>query len=172
MNLLDRDINDKYKKLPQVNELRQYLTKDHENQLFRNIIQLSEQDARHEYKIEMVIENQRGMQFFGIPLFSKNSLIPIIDPSNYQLLTGGNLKLIDNNLINFPLPDINWEWFWGSWYVLMLNDVDDQGWAYSKIFFGNHHWKGKYYFGNCVRRRIWIRVRRREVEEYDEDVTG
>lgn len=117
-------------------------------------------DDKH--KLDIVIENQRGMKIFGIPLFSNNSLLPILDPSNFQLLNGGNIKLCYGNLINYPLPDIDWEWAWPKWYVLMLDDVDDEGWIYSKMFFSNHHWKGKYYPGNFVRRRIWIRMRQKK----------
>lgn len=113
---------------------------------------------------DYVIENQRGMKMFGIPLFSNNSLLPI-DPKRYQLVSGKSLSLSENKLENFLLPDLGWRWSWDVWYILMYNDVDDEGWVYSHFFFNkglsSGMWKGKYYFGNFVRRRIWMRMRTR-----------
>ncbi|CAK7895919.1 hypothetical protein CAAN1_03S01090 [[Candida] anglica] len=119
---------------------------------------------------EFIIENQRGLKFFGIPLFSSKPLIPIVDPPNFQSLNGNSIlnavelrnDSIHTTLTNiYPLPDLNWEWTWDTWYVVMLYDVDDQGWIYSGLLFNSKHWKGKYYFGNFVRRRIWARLRNR-----------
>ncbi|EAZ63314.2 Sporulation-specific protein 73 [Scheffersomyces stipitis CBS 6054] len=116
-------------------------------------------------QFDFVLENQRGMKLFGIPLYSKNSLLPLIDPSTYQSIKGKRLLISADHLNNFPLPDFSWTWSWDSWYVLMCNDVDDQGWVYSNLFFNNYFtdrtWKGKYYLGNFVRRRIWVRMRKK-----------
>ena len=43
----------------------------------------------------------------------------------------------------------------------MFNDVDPHGWMYSNVFFQCAKWKGKYYFGNTVRKRVWIRLRKK-----------
>ncbi|KAK6455974.1 sporulation-specific protein 73 [Scheffersomyces xylosifermentans] len=124
-------------------------------------------DTNHQF--DFVFENQRGMKLLGIPLYSKKSLLPIIDPSTYQSLTGKKLHVPFDDLINYPLPDFGWQWSWDTWYVLMYDDVDDQGWVYSSLLFNAHvsdgKWKGKYYFGNFVRRRIWVRMRQSMPEE-------
>lgn len=166
--LIDKLIDAKLIQLPQLNEFFQ-LVNDSQliNRLFfQKILQLID-NPTHEYKLELVIENQRGFKVFGIPVFSDKSLVPVLDPSTFQSINGHNLKLINNNLNNLPLPDLGWEWEWDNWYILMLNDVDDQGWIYSKLLFRSHHWKGKYYFGNFIRRRVWIRLRRRLRDHLD-----
>lgn len=162
--LVDKKINPRFLNLPQLSELFQVPHQDKQDSVAENFVDNLQQLPNFEYKIELIIENQRGLKFFGIPLFSNNILLPIVDPSSFQLLNGENLKLIDNKLDNLPLPDLNWQWDWNDWYVLMLDDVDDQGWIYSKIFFNSHHWKGKYYFGNFIRRRVWMRLRRRQAQ--------
>lgn len=120
-----------------------------------------------DYDYDFVVENQRGMKVFGIPLFLNKALIPVFDPATFQLANGKNLAINYDNIDNFHLPDLDWAWAWPKWYVLMLNDVDDQGWLYLGISFKlRHRWKGKYYFGNFVRRRIWVRLRHKK--EHDE----
>lgn len=162
--LIDKSINLRFLNLPQLNELKRLIDDEHLNDILKQKLSgRGERDDDLEYKYDIIIENQRGMKFFGIPLFSKNSLLPF-DPSNYQLINGKNLKLINNSINNYPLPDLNWVWHWKTWYILMINDVDDQGWIYSRFYFNSHHWKGKYYFGNFIRRRIWVRLRTRQVE--------
>lgn len=125
-------------------------------------------------QFEYILENQRGMQFFGIPLFSHKSLLPLVDPPTYQTIDEKPLHLSENTMNNYPLPDLAWRWDWDTWYVLMYNDVDDQGWIYSNIIFNRHlsdsRWKGKYYFGNFIRRRIWIRMRVRSFEPPAEEL--
>lgn len=106
---------------------------------------------------DIIIENQRGTMFFGISLFSQNSLITPVDPPVYQTLKGDpipDLKLI-------PLPDFHWQWAWPHWSIAMIGDVDEDGFVYSHVRFSSKRWKGVYKFGNFVRRRIWIRRRDR-----------
>lgn len=118
------------------------------------------------FDFDFIVENQRGTKLFGIPLFSNNILIPYLDPSHYQLLNGNDILLDYNNINNYPLPDLNWKWCWDSWYVLMIDDVDDQGWVYLHILFRrNGSWKGKYYFGNFVRKRIWMKMRHQDITQ-------
>lgn len=114
----------------------------------------------HPYQFDFIIEHERGIKLFGIPLFSHKSLWPIIDPSHYQSISGKKLS-IPISLENYPLPDFDWQWQWDRWYVFMFNDVDPHGWMYSNVFFQCAKWKGKYYFGNTVRKRIWIRLRKK-----------
>lgn len=122
--------------------------------------------AATDYDYDFVVENQRGMKMFGIPLFLNKALIPVFDPATFQLANGKNLSINYDKIDNFHLPDLDWVWAWPKWYVLMLNDVDDQGWLYLGISFRlRHHWKGKYYFGNFVRRRIWVRLRQKKDQE-------
>lgn len=191
-NLPDQSIAicDKFEHLPQIKALRDLINKSNGGSSSRNNNNKASftNELLNEYKaqlksnssnlndtnveFEFVIENQRGMKFFGIPLFSTKSLIPLFDPPSFQLLSGkflleavenGNhMESVHTSLANlYPLPDLNWEWTWENWYVFMLHDVDDQGWIYLSFWFGSKHWKGKYYFGNFIRRRIWIRLRNR-----------
>ncbi|CUM65500.1 uncharacterized protein PRCAT00003145001 [Priceomyces carsonii] len=153
--------------LPPIKQLIQILNSSNTT---NNLLQVLIENVDHEeVNLEFIIENQRGMKFFGIPLFSEESLVPLIDPSSYQTLKGTNMLLSYNDLNNYALPDLDWEWSWPNWYVLMFDDVDDQGWIYSKMFFSNRHWKGKYHLGNFVRRRVWIRMRNKKVPK-DEDL--
>lgn len=154
-------IDDKYKHFPQYNELRDLLK--HTNVKSGQLIKAL---ASYEYqsddsRFDFIVENQRGTKFFGIPLFSNKTLLPLLDPQTYQLLDGKTINLTYSNINNYPLPDMNWEWSWDKWYLLMANDVDDQGWLYSVMMFNSSHWKGRYRFGNFVRRRIWVRMRNR-----------
>ncbi|WPK27390.1 hypothetical protein PUMCH_004777 [Australozyma saopauloensis] len=119
----------------------------------------SQAPLAEEYKIDALIENQRGLKFFGVPLFSGKSLLPVLDPPMFQRLNGKRVKLSYDSLDNYVLPDFGWSWSWSSWYVLMLHDVDELGWAYLGVW--GKWWHGKYRFGDCVRRRVWVRMRQR-----------
>ncbi|CAH2353185.1 hypothetical protein CLIB1423_09S04698 [[Candida] railenensis] len=187
-------INVNFENFPQVKALRSILDDDNSKNVtsLTNSL-LSEYLKNSKLKIsnfnnsnvefEFVLENQRGMKFFGIPAFSHKSLFPLLDPPSFQSINGTKLlqaveKGYDNEYIYsslaqlYPLPDLDWEWTWDSWYVFMLHDVDDQGWIYSRINFGSKHWKGKYNFGNFIRRRIWVRLRNRKGFKISEDEHG
>lgn len=106
---------------------------------------------------DYIVEYQRGLKFFGIPLYSQRSLIPFADPSEFETLGGRKLLLSYGSIQNYPLPDLDWNWDWERWYVLMTDSVDDQGWMYA----GWSGWSSKYRLGTGIRRRIWVRRRRR-----------
>lgn len=119
-----------------------------------------------EVTFELIIENQRGVKLCGIPMFSKNSLFPHLDPPPFQRLDGLKVVLSLGKIENYPLPDLGWRWTWHKWYVLMLDDVDDLGWVYLLIFLRMWlKWHGTYYFGDFVRRRVWVRMRQRVEDE-------
>ena len=71
------------------------------------------------------------------------------------------------NITNAQVPDPCWEWAWPSWYVDMSHDVDEEGWEYSFSFgsppYRSYGWHGsqKPWWHAFVRRRRWIRMRRR-----------
>lgn len=112
---------------------------------------------------DLIVENQRGLKLCGIAMFGGNSLIPFFDPPLFQRLDGLKILLPLGKIENYPLPDLGWSWAWHKWYVLMLNDVDELGWVYLLIFFRKWlKWHGTYYFGDFVRRRLWVRMRQRE----------
>lgn len=113
-----------------------------------------------EYHIEALVENQRGLKVFGMPLFSRKSLIPYLDPPLFMRLNGKQVRLPYDSLSNFVLPDFGWKWSWTLWYVLMMSDVDELGWHYLNVW--GKWWHGKYRFGDTVRRRVWIRMREKE----------
>ncbi|KAK6461994.1 hypothetical protein DFJ63DRAFT_206959 [Scheffersomyces coipomensis] len=167
---VSQSINEELYHLQLIDQLRYEVTKHcHNDKNFSNTLNVlnhfNSKLPNKNYQFDFIIENQRGLKLFGIPLFSKNSLIPIIDPSNFQLLNGKTLLLTYNQLQYYNLPDFNWSWCWDKWYILMYHDVDDQGWIYSNFFFSNSisdkSWKGKYYHGNFIRRRIWIKLRKK-----------
>ena len=123
------------------------------------VITQFEQENRP-YHLDFVVENQRGLNALGLPMFSLKLLLPLVDPAPYERVGGGRVPVIHHNLAYYPLPDPTWEWRWPQWYVLMLDDVDDQGWLYARLVFSRlGNWKGRCYPGNCIRRRIWIRMR-------------
>lgn len=130
-------------------------------------------DVAVEHAFQFIVENQRGMKFFGIPCFNRKLLIPGLDPPQYTRIDGSKVKLSDDRIGHYPLPDLGWKWAWDLWYVLMLNDVDEQGWKYLGLVFRKRlHWHGKYYLGNFVRRRLWVRLRVREVQSDSELLEG
>ncbi|GMG40590.1 unnamed protein product [Ambrosiozyma monospora] len=108
-------------------------------------------------KYDVLLENQRGVKLFGIPLYGSDPILTPFDPPKFETLSG--LKV--PNMYHYPLPGKSWVWCWKSWHILMIKDVDEEGWIYARMRFGSHHWKGVGKFGNFVRRRIWIRKRER-----------
>lgn len=108
-------------------------------------------------RFEVLVENQRGSNFLGIPVYSNHSLLQPFDPPKFQSLNGHGIE----SMIMYPLPNKNWKWVWDNWYALMLKNVDEEGWVYSKIKFTNGCWKAHGGVGVFVRRRIWIRMTER-----------
>ncbi|KAJ9657958.1 hypothetical protein H2201_007965 [Coniosporium apollinis] len=109
-------------------------------------------------EIDILYENQRGSFFFGIPLFSHNSLLNF-DPSPW---VDARYKPSAVNITNAQVPDPSWEWAWKSWYVDMSHDVDEEGWQYSFSFQKGFSWHGTHpWFHSFVRRRRWLRKRER-----------
>ncbi|KAK9468283.1 hypothetical protein V1512DRAFT_259141 [Lipomyces arxii] len=112
-------------------------------------------------KYDILYENQRGFIFFGTPFFSSQSLLNF-DPSAWE---DANFKYSPVDILTAPVPDPSWEWVWRTWYIDMTYDIDDHGWAYS-IGFSSPNWHGAHvWFHSFVRRRRWIRKRKREVVE-------
>lgn len=63
---------------------------------------------------------------------------------------------------NYQLPDPTWEWVSKEWMIDMTGDVDEAGWQYALKFHGAV-WHGNYkHFRSFVRRRRWLRLRRRQ----------
>ena len=105
---------------------------------------------------EILYENQRGMFFFGIPLYSHSSLLNF-DPAAWQTK---DLKDSAMNITNAQVPDPSWEWKMKSWYVDMSYDVDEEGWQYSFSFGRKWAWHGNHpWFHSFTRRRRWLRTR-------------
>jgi len=118
--------------------------------------------GKHEkgaYVIDILYENQRGLFWFGIPLYSHKSLLNF-DPSAWQTAA---LKDSPVNITNAQVPDPSWEWTWKSWYVDMSQDVDEEGWQYSFAFTGGSAWHGTHpWFHSFCRRRRWLRKREKK----------
>jgi hypothetical protein len=108
------------------------------------------------YEVDILYENQRGLFFFGIPLYSHSSLLNF-DPAPWVTK---DLKDSPVNITNAQVPDPSWQWAWKSWYVDMSYDVDEEGWQYSFSFGRKWVWHGNHpWFHSYVRRRRWLRKR-------------
>lgn len=127
-----------------------------ENETLKDLGKIKDSSDPNEksVKYEIIIENQRGATLFGSKMFCKQSVLYPLDPPKYQTLTGQNLT----SLAMYPEPGNNWRWCWKKWHVIMIKDVDEEGWIYSTIRFGSYNWTGVGKFGNFVRRRIWVRM--------------
>ena len=122
--------------------------------------QVSERATRtSDTAYDVLYENQRGWWFCGIPFYSSASLLNF-DPPAWVNAQG---KPSPVNVTNAQTPDPSWQWVWPTWYVDMSHDVDEEGWQYSSwMFRQNAVWHGAHPWPwNCVRRRRWIRMRRR-----------
>lgn len=124
-------------------------------------------------ELDILYENQRGWFFFGIPLYSNQSLLNI-DPAPWINARG---KRSFVNITNAQVPDPSWEWAWKTWYVDMSGDVDDQGWQYAFAFSSSpSSWHGTHPFWHSfVRQRRWVRLRVKrtsERERYRRSRTG
>ena len=121
----------------------------------------NERTSKHKYKeqryeVDILYENQRGLFFFGIPLYSHSSLLNC-DPAPWVTK---DLKDSAVNITNAQVPDPSWEWAWKSWYVDMSYDVDEEGWQYSFLFGRKWTWHGSHpWYHSFVRRRRWLRKR-------------
>lgn len=121
------------------------------------------------FEIDILYENQRGSFFFGVPLFSHNSLLNF-DPAPW---VNSKLHKSPVDITNAEVPDPTWEWEWKTWYVDMSHDVDEEGWEYSFSFSSAFSWHGTHpWFHSFVRRRRWLRKRvrkgRREILAHHE----
>lgn len=112
-------------------------------------------DSKPLTELDVLYENQRGWFFFGLPLYSHNSLLQF-DPAAWMTQDRNDSPV---NITNAQLPDPSWEWAWPTWYVDMSGDVDEQGWQYS-FSFASSAWHGTHpWFHSFVRRRRWVRLR-------------
>lgn len=112
-----------------------------------------------DHVVDILYENQRGLFLFGIPKYSSSSLLPS-DPRPWQ---NAQFRTSPVDIRNAQVPDPSWEWAWKSWYVDMSRDVDEEGWEYSLQFKGGTAWHGNHpWFHSFVRRRRWLRMRRRK----------
>ncbi|CAG8541804.1 17566_t:CDS:2, partial [Gigaspora rosea] len=110
------------------------------------------------YEYDILYENQRGLFFFGLPKFSSNAL----NPADPQPWSDKNQKFSPMDIYTYQVPNPTWEWVHKEWLIDMSGDVDEEGWEYAPDF----HcpcWHGCYKpFRSFVRRRRWVRLRRRK----------
>lgn len=142
--------NEKY-----INQIHKLIPKYQLDQIISSSILKSEQPNK-EYSYDILIENERGAIILGFPFYTKY-MLPC-DPPSFTNINGSKIT----NLKLFPLPDLNWNWTWDKWYVIMSDDTDDQGWIYSWRF-GSNHWRGEQKFGCFVRKRLWLRLREKDL---------
>ncbi|TID30004.1 hypothetical protein CANINC_001373 [Pichia inconspicua] len=117
--------------------------------------------GKNNVKYEIIIENQRGATMFGSKVYTQQQLFYPVDPPKFQTLSGMKLQSLEL----YPEPNKDWKWVWDKWHVLMINDVDEYGWIYSKVRFNSNHWTSAGRFGKFARRRIWIRMMEKESED-------
>ncbi|KAK7207222.1 meiotically up-regulated gene 65 protein, partial [Myxozyma melibiosi] len=114
---------------------------------------------------DVLYENQRGLFMFGQPFFSSQGLLQVDPPA----WVDADFRYSPFDILSTPLPDPSWEWVWRTWYIDMTYDVDDQGWSYS-FTFPSRSWHGSHvWFHGFVRRRRWIRKRRRVKDDGSEE---
>ncbi|EPS44674.1 hypothetical protein H072_1322 [Dactylellina haptotyla CBS 200.50] len=106
-------------------------------------------------ELDILYENQRGTFFFGIPLFSAKSLLPV-DSAPW---TNRHHAPSAVNIFTAQVPDPSWAWAWKSFAVDMTGDVDEEGWQYSFAFRGTKWHGNAVWWHGFVRRRRWIRKR-------------
>ncbi|PGH01319.1 hypothetical protein AJ79_07956 [Helicocarpus griseus UAMH5409] len=112
-------------------------------------------------EIDVLYENQRGWWFFGVPLYSAESLLNL-DPSAWLTRS---LEVSPVDITNAQVPDPSWEWAWDRWYIDMSYDVDEAGWQYSLAFSSRFAWHGTHPWYHCfARRRRWLRKRVKKSE--------
>ena len=129
------------------------------NKLMRRKRTLGMGQEKRDIVVDILYENQRGLFLFGIPKYSSSSLLPKFDPKPWQ---NAQFRASPVNIRNAQLPDPSWEWAWKTWYVDMGRDVDQDGWEYSFEFSRTFAWHGNHpWFHSFVRRRRWLRMRRR-----------
>ncbi|KAK6329764.1 hypothetical protein TWF696_003627 [Orbilia brochopaga] len=106
-------------------------------------------------ELDILYENQRGTFFFGIPMFSAKSLLPV-DSAPW---TNRHHAPSAVNIFTAQVPDPSWVWAWKSFAVDMTGDVDEEGWQYSFAFRGSKWHGNAVWWHGFVRRRRWIRKR-------------
>ncbi|KAK6526329.1 hypothetical protein TWF694_004927 [Orbilia ellipsospora] len=117
-------------------------------------------------ELDILYENQRGTFFFGIPMFSAKSLLPV-DSAPW---TNRHHAPSAVNIFTAQVPDPSWCWAWKSFAVDMTGDVDEEGWQYSFAFRGTKWHGNAVWWHGFVRRRRWIRKRvKRRIPSYLED---
>jgi hypothetical protein len=108
-----------------------------------------------ESAIDILYENQRGGFLCGIALFSSKALGAADKPP----WTNVAQKPSATNITNAQPPDPSWEWAWPEWKINHDDNVDEDGWEYSFMFYKKCSWHGPTWWNSCVRRRAWIRKR-------------
>ncbi|KAI9492441.1 hypothetical protein BDB00DRAFT_873353 [Zychaea mexicana] len=108
----------------------------------------------NDYVYDILYECQRGSWMVG---YSSKTLLQF-DASPW---CDANMEYTPMDTKTYQLPDPTWQWVSKEWMVDMSGDVDEAGWQYSLKFHGAV-WHGNYkHFRSFVRRRRWIRLRRR-----------
>ncbi|GAN00981.1 conserved hypothetical protein [Mucor ambiguus] len=107
-----------------------------------------------EYAYDVLFECQRGSLAVG---YSSKTLLQF-DPNPW---CDADMRFTPMNIENYQLPDPTWQWVSKDWMIDMTEDVDEAGWQYALKFHGAV-WHGNYkHFRSFVRRRRWIRLRHR-----------
>ncbi|KAK2743276.1 hypothetical protein FQN57_004965 [Myotisia sp. PD_48] len=115
-----------------------------------------ESQPEDQTEVDVLYENQRGWFFFGMPMYSENSLLNL-DPPAWMT---AEYEQSPVNITNAQVPDPSWKWAWKTWYVDMSYDVDEEGWQYSFSFASRFSWHGTHpWCHSFVRRRRWLRKR-------------
>ncbi|KAI9228727.1 MAG: hypothetical protein DHS80DRAFT_30544 [Piptocephalis tieghemiana] len=119
---------------------------------------LVDSEKEGSYAYDIVYENQRGAFVFGSAKFSAK-MLNLLDPPAWSDVRN---RFSASDLSSLQPPDPTWEWVHPEWRVDMTGDVDAEGWSYAFNFRASE-WHGDYrMFRSFVRRRKWIRLRKRK----------
>ncbi|KAI7878581.1 hypothetical protein K492DRAFT_170752 [Lichtheimia hyalospora FSU 10163] len=127
----------------------------------------SNPSVREEYVYDILYECQRGSWVVG---YSSKTLLQF-DPNPW---CDADMQYTPMDTTTYQLPDPTWQWVTKEWMVHMSGDVDEAGWQYALKFHGAV-WHGNYkHFRSFVRRRRWIRLRRRfvPIEEEQQEMNN
>ncbi|KAJ1868857.1 hypothetical protein LPJ55_005732 [Coemansia sp. RSA 990] len=142
--------------VPSAKKDRQQMAKLHASAAYARIQEARRlvDDNHYEYACDVIYECQRGR----------------LHPMDPPAWCDTTMKLAVANVHSFQVPDPSWQWVSPRWLIDMTLDVDEDGWQYSSRF-SNSSWHSRFSAAKSfVRRRRWLRLRRRRHQRQDQSL--